>query len=139
MASTTAGDGITQQVLTLVQAVPRGKVTSYGAIADCLGISPRQVARVLATLDGAHARRRGIPWHRIVASSGVVSSTAIPGGPGPRQIALLRKEGHRITPTARIADFDAAFHLPVWRGASAPAQDSTPRRQGKKSSPREKK
>ena len=57
-------------VLSLVEQVPRGRVTTYGAIADALhdslGGGPRNVARVMAGSGG------GVPWWRCVRSDGTL-------------------------------------------------------------------
>jgi methylated-DNA-protein-cysteine methyltransferase-like protein len=56
-------------VLDLVDAIPRGRVMTYGDIARQLGLrSPRQVGQVLA--------RRGheVPWQRVVMADGSPAS-----------------------------------------------------------------
>ncbi|WP_229074011.1 MGMT family protein [Actinoplanes sp. DH11] len=58
-----------EEVLTLVESIPEGRVMSYGAIADVLADragrnSPRQVGTIMARHGG------GVPWHRVVSSSG---------------------------------------------------------------------
>lgn len=55
-----------ERVLRVVESVPRGRVTTYGAIADVVGSGPRRVARVLST-DGG-----GVPWWRCVRSDGTL-------------------------------------------------------------------
>ncbi|HEY0485728.1 MAG TPA: MGMT family protein [Mycobacteriales bacterium] len=52
-------------VLDLVERIPPGRVMSYGAIAEYLGLaSPRIVGAVMAREGGA------VPWHRVVNSVG---------------------------------------------------------------------
>jgi alkylated DNA nucleotide flippase Atl1 len=54
-----------EEVLSLVERIPHGRVMSYGAIAECLGSGgPRQVGTVMARYGG------GVPWHRVVTASG---------------------------------------------------------------------
>lgn len=58
-------------VLSCVEQVPRGRVTTYGAVAAVLreitgGGGPRQVARVMAA-EGA-----AVPWWRCVRADGTV-------------------------------------------------------------------
>lgn len=59
-----------EAVLRLVERVPRGRVTTYGAVADALheeyGGGPRQVGRAMAT-QGA-----GVPWWRCVRADGTL-------------------------------------------------------------------
>ncbi|SHF82604.1 O(6)-alkylguanine repair protein YbaZ [Jatrophihabitans endophyticus] len=53
------------RVLACVEAVPAGRVMTYGDVAEYAGIrSPRSVGRVLATDDGS------VPWHRVVRADG---------------------------------------------------------------------
>lgn len=55
---------LVERVLACVEAVPRGRVTTYGAIADAVGTGPRLVGRVLATYGGP------VPWWRVVRADG---------------------------------------------------------------------
>lgn len=56
---------VVEAVLSLVERIPPGKVMSYGAIADYLGLgSPRLVGQIMATHGS------GVPWHRVVAANG---------------------------------------------------------------------
>jgi methylated-DNA-protein-cysteine methyltransferase-like protein len=56
-----------QQFSVAIRSVPRGKVSTYGAIARAAGFpgSARQVAWVLH-------RSVGLPWHRILGSGGEI-------------------------------------------------------------------
>jgi alkylated DNA nucleotide flippase Atl1 len=72
-----------EAVLDVVERIPRGRVMSYGAIAEYLGRGgPRQVGTVMARYGG------GVPWHRVVTVAGRTP-------PGHEQEALrrLRAEG----------------------------------------------
>ncbi len=54
-----------EAVLSLVEQVPPGRVTTYGTLARAVGIGgPRQVGRVMA-LHGA-----AVPWWRVVHADG---------------------------------------------------------------------
>ena len=58
-----------EEVLSLVERIPEGKVMSYGAIADALAeISGRNSARQVGTIMARHGG--GVPWHRVVTSAG---------------------------------------------------------------------
>lgn len=58
-----------EEVLSLVESIPEGKVMSYGAIADVLADdSGRNSARQVGTIMSRHGG--GVPWHRVVTSSG---------------------------------------------------------------------
>ncbi|WP_455432846.1 MGMT family protein [Streptosporangium soli] len=59
-----------ERVLDVVETIPRGKVMSYGDIAEYLGEGgPRQVGRVMSLWGG------GVTWWRVVHADG----TAAPG------------------------------------------------------------
>ena len=53
-----------ERVLSLVEEVPRGRVTSYGAIAAAVGGGPRQVGAVMSRHGGP------VPWWRVVRADG---------------------------------------------------------------------
>ena len=58
-----------EEVLSLVERIPAGKVMSYGAIADALAdLSGRNSARQVGTIMARHGG--GVPWHRVVTSAG---------------------------------------------------------------------
>jgi len=54
-----------ERVLTVAEQIPVGRVTTYGAIADAVGVGgPRQVGRVMSTYGGS------VPWWRVVRADG---------------------------------------------------------------------
>jgi alkylated DNA nucleotide flippase Atl1 len=54
-----------ERVLTIVERVPPGRVTTYGAIAGHIGVGgPRQVGQVMALHGGS------VPWWRVVRADG---------------------------------------------------------------------
>jgi alkylated DNA nucleotide flippase Atl1 len=97
-----------EAVLALVEQVPRGRVTTYGAIADALfddfGGGPRQVGAVMATYGGP------VPWWRVVRSNG----TLPPSHQGEARQAYL-EEGTPLRPSGAI-DLRLAFWPPVEAG-----------------------
>jgi methylated-DNA-protein-cysteine methyltransferase related protein len=77
-------------ILAVVGQVPRGKVTTYGAVAERAGWPRRArlVGRVLAALP----KGSRVPWHRVVAAGGRIAFPA--GAPArERQIRRLLREG----------------------------------------------
>ena len=77
-------------ILAVVARIPRGKVTTYGAVAERAG-QPRRarlVGRVLAQLPAGSK----LPWHRVVAAGGRIAFAA--GSSSHRQqVARLEREG----------------------------------------------
>jgi len=56
-----------EAVLLLVERVPPGRVTSYGVVAEYVGVGgPRQVGTVLASYGAA------VPWWRVVRADGTL-------------------------------------------------------------------
>src|SRR3954469_6159246 len=53
-----------EQVLSCVERIPRGRVTTYGAIAAVVGSGPRRVGNVMARHGGP------VPWWRVVRADG---------------------------------------------------------------------
>lgn len=59
----------TEAVLRMVEAIPPGRVMTYGAIADALADqSGRNSARRVGTIMAKHGG--GVPWHRVVGAGG---------------------------------------------------------------------
>ncbi len=60
-------DEYVEAVLVLVERIPRGRVTTYGAIAEAVGVGgPRQVGAVMARYGGP------VPWWRVVRADGTL-------------------------------------------------------------------
>lgn len=77
-----------EEVYKFVRQIPKGKVTTYGAIGKILNISPRLVGYILhVNPDG-----RKIPCHRVVNREGRVAPGYAFGGAG-KQKEMLEKEG----------------------------------------------
>ncbi len=74
-------------IQSIVRKIPRGKVSSYGAVAKAAGYegASRQVVWALRAPTG-----RGLPWHRVVAAGGRI---ALPGESGMEQRFRLQQEG----------------------------------------------
>lgn len=71
------------EVLTVVESIPRGLVMSYGDIAEYVGgRGPRTVARVMSRSGG------GVPWWRVVRADGTCAEPV-----RARQLEHLRTEG----------------------------------------------
>ncbi len=87
-----------QSVRRAVLAIPKGRVSTYGAVAEAAGYprAHRAVARLLAD-DGS-----GLPWHRVLGSGGEIK---LPGERGADQRLRLRLEG--VAFRGRRVDFAA--------------------------------
>lgn len=86
-------------VWAVVSEIPRGRVATYGQIAEAAGLPRRWrlVGRVLRRLPD----RSAVPWHRVVNARGEISARGDPSGER-EQARLLRAEGVAIGPGGRI-------------------------------------
>ena len=97
-------------VYEVARQIPRGRVTSYGAIASCLGT--RLSARMVGwAMNGAGNARPRVPAHRVVNRNGVLSGKQHFGDPDAME-KLLKKEGIRVKNDA-IVDFENLFWDPA--------------------------
>lgn len=83
-----------EQVYDIVEQVPKGRVTTYGAIAKALGsgLSARMVGWAL---NGAHNDIRPIPAQRVVNRNGQLSGKGHFATP-TRMQELLEKDGVKV-------------------------------------------
>lgn len=64
-----------ENVYAVVRQIPRGRVTSYGAIANYLGT--RLSARMVGwAMNAAHSAKPKVPAHRVVNRNGMLSGKA---------------------------------------------------------------
>lgn len=72
----------------MIASVPRGKVITYGQVAEAAGFpgAARLTVRALQRSDG-------LPWYRVVAAGGRI---ALPGVEGREQRLRLEMEGVRF-------------------------------------------
>jgi methylated-DNA-protein-cysteine methyltransferase related protein len=92
-----------ERIYAAVRRVPRGRVATYGQIADLAGLEghARQVGYALHALP-SHS---GVPWHRVVNARGEVSARSS-GDSHELQRHLLEAEG---------IDFDARGRIDLVR------------------------
>ncbi len=79
-----------ERVWAVAARVPRGKVTTYGAIARALG-SPGAARTVGWAMRAAPAGSE-LPCHRVIMATGKLSPEDVFGGPGVQRL-LLEDEG----------------------------------------------
>lgn len=103
-------DSFFEQVYEVARQIPRGRVTSYGAIAKCLGtkLSARMVGWAM---NGAHSVKPKVPAHRVVNRNGMLSGKHHFATP-TRMEELLKKEGVHVK-SDTIIDFDKKFWDPA--------------------------
>jgi methylated-DNA-protein-cysteine methyltransferase-like protein len=98
----TLAENRTMNIRAAIMNIPRGYVSTYGAIARAAGL-PGGARLVVRTLGQSH----GLPWHRVVAAGGRI---AIPGEGGLDQRFRLEMEGVKFSgKKVRIAEFEYTF------------------------------
>lgn len=97
-------------VYEVARQIPKGRVTSYGAIAACLGtkLSARMVGWAM---NGAGRVKPKVPAHRVVNRKGMLSGKHHFKTPNAME-NLLKKEGIKVK-NDTVVDFDKKFWAPA--------------------------
>ncbi|HML16497.1 MAG TPA: MGMT family protein [Bryobacteraceae bacterium] len=74
------------EIRKIVRKIPRGRVATYGAVAEAAGFpgNARRVAWALRNTDGK------LPWHRVLGAGGKI---LLPKEAGAEQRLRLKAEG----------------------------------------------
>lgn len=96
-----ADEDYIEAVLGIVELIPRGRVTTYGAIADVVGSGPRLVGNVMARHGGP------VPWWRVVRADG-----SLPPSHHDEGRARYLEEGTPLRRSGISVDLAAAFWQP---------------------------
>jgi methylated-DNA-protein-cysteine methyltransferase-like protein len=99
-----------QNVFDVVRLIPKGRVTSYGAIAKYLGTggSSRMVGWAM---NASHQVKPKVPAHRVVNRNGMLTGKAHFESPTKMQ-ELLAKEKIKVK-NETVLDFEKLFWDPV--------------------------
>jgi len=90
------------RIRAVIRKIPRGKVSTYGAVARAAGF-PGAARQVVRALQKAY----GLPWQRVVAAGGRI---ALPGERGLEQRFRLEAEGVKfIGKKVRMKEFEFKF------------------------------
>jgi methylated-DNA-protein-cysteine methyltransferase-like protein len=97
-------------VYEVARQIPKGRVTSYGAIAACLGtkLSARMVGWAM---NGAGRIKPKVPAHRVVNRTGMLSGKHHFSPPGSME-KQLKREGIKVKKD-QVVDFEKHFWDPV--------------------------
>jgi methylated-DNA-protein-cysteine methyltransferase-like protein len=99
-----------EDVYDVVRLIPKGRVTSFGAIANYLGT--RMSARMVGwAMNGAHDVNPPVPAQRVVNRNGMLSGKAHFSTPTKMQ-ELLEKEKVKVE-NDRVVDFEKLFWDPA--------------------------
>ena len=99
-----------EMVYQVVRLIPKGRVTSYGAIAKYLGAagSSRLVGYAM---NGSHTQKPKVPAHRVVNRNGELTGKHHFANPYQMQ-ELLEKEQIKVK-NDKIIDFEKLFWNPA--------------------------
>jgi len=99
-----------EDVFDVVRQIPRGRVTSYGAIAGYLGT--RMSARMVGwAMNASHGVMPKVPAHRVVNRNGMLSGKAHFATPTQMQ-ELLAKEKIKVK-NETVVNFEKHFWDPM--------------------------
>ncbi len=102
-------DSFFDLVHEVARLIPRGRVTSYGAIAKYLGTG--KSARVVGyAMNAAHTSKFRVPAHRVLNRNGLLTGKHHFGSPDEMQ-KLLEKEGVKVIKD-QVQDFKEIFWDP---------------------------
>lgn len=102
-------ENIFDLVYQTVRLIPNGKVTSYGAIASCIGL--KSGARMVGYAMSSAGHIPDLPAHRVVNSQGLLTGRHHFGDPGRMQ-QLLESEGIKVK-NNKIINYKDHFWDPV--------------------------
>ncbi|WP_232679393.1 MGMT family protein [Nocardioides sp. R-C-SC26] len=91
-----------ERILQIVEQIPPGRVTTYGAIADVVSTGPRVIGSVMARHGGP------VPWWRVVRADG-----SLPPSHHDEARACYLAEGTPLRSGLGSVDLRAALWIPV--------------------------
>lgn len=101
-------DPFFERVYAVVRQIPEGRVSTYGAIAKCLGSA--KSARVVGYAMNAAHNLPDVPAHRVVNRIGLLTGKHhFPGSNLMQQ--LLENEGIRVVDN-QVQNFESVFWQP---------------------------
>ncbi len=99
-----------QRVLAVVRRIPRGRLASYGQVAELAGF-PRRARQVGMVLKGLPPANR-VPWHRVVNAAGYIPSRGRWWG-AEEQARRLEGEGIAVDPKGNLDLRAHRWHPPL--------------------------
>jgi methylated-DNA-protein-cysteine methyltransferase related protein len=98
-----------EDVYEVVKLIPKGRVTTYGAIAEYLGL--KSSARMVGWAMNSCHTMADVPAHRVINRTGLLSGKHHFGSP-TRMQELLEAEGI-IVENDKVKDFAKLFWSPL--------------------------
>lgn len=98
-----------EKVYEITRKIPAGKVTTYGAVAKCIG-SPKAARMVGWALNKSSFQKDFVPAHRVVNRNGLLSGKQHFGNFDTMK-ELLESEGIKIK-NNKVVDFEKHLWIP---------------------------
>lgn len=103
-------DDFFAMVFDVVRLIPKGRVTSYGAIAKYLGAA--KSSRVVGyAMNASHSQKKKVPAHRVVNRNGLLTGKHHFVNPYEME-ELLKKEKIKVV-NDKIVDFEKLYWDPT--------------------------
>ena len=102
----TSKSDLYERIYAIVKKIPKGRVSSYGAIGDYVSTSPRVVGYAM---NAAHTRK-DVPAHRVVNRNGMLTGKHHFSTPYEME-EKLKKEGVKVK-NDTVIDFEIKFWDP---------------------------
>jgi len=103
-------ESVYQHIYEIVRLIPKGRVSSYGAIAAAIGV--KSGARMVGyALSSSFGIKPWVPAHRVVNRNGLLTGKHHFGSPTAMQ-ELLEKEGIKIEDN-QVVNFESLFWDPL--------------------------
>lgn len=92
-----------ERIYAVVRLIPRGRVATYGQVAELAGLygKPRVVGYALFRLAGL-PEAETVPWQRVINAKGEVSYAVRREGADYLQRSLLEEEGIEFSPAGKV-------------------------------------
>ncbi|NHC37136.1 MGMT family protein [Scytonema millei] len=105
-------------IYNIVRQIPRGKVATYGQIADLANLygKARLVGYALYRVD----KNSDIPWQRVINAKGEISYSPLRHGADHMQKSLLEQEGIKFNSDGKVN-----LREYLWHPATEIIQDTT--------------
>jgi O-6-methylguanine DNA methyltransferase len=95
------------RVYALLQQVPSGRVTTYGALAKAAGIP--KASRLVGAIMRGNPNAPRVPCHRVVRSDGGIGGYSGSAEENiKKKVSLLASEGVKVK-DSKVQDFDTVF------------------------------
>jgi len=104
-----------ERIYDVVRKIPRGRVTTYGTVANLAGL-PGQ-ARLVGYALSALRDGTAVPWHRVVNAQGRLSLERAGSSAGLTQRMRLEREGVTVDAASRVSLVRFGWRLSQTRAA----------------------